>query len=100
MNNSAYDKLSDVGKAAVDANTGMKWALIAGQGFDASDDRGYPQVLESGTIHQIPEAERAEWEAAAERAKELYFTELEDKGLPGRETYAAIQGFVSECEAL
>jgi len=100
MNNNAYERLSDAGKAAVDENTGMKWALIAGQGFDASDARGYPIAAENGTIHQIPESERAEWEAAAERAKELYFAELEGKGLPGRETYAAIQGYVTECEAM
>ena len=37
MNKNAYDRLSDAGKAAVDENTGMKWALIAGKGFDDSD---------------------------------------------------------------
>ncbi|MEO0991142.1 MAG: TRAP transporter substrate-binding protein [Pseudomonadota bacterium] len=100
MNQSAYDRLSDAGKAAVDENSGMKWARIAGKGFDDSDARGYPIAEANGQIYQIPEAERAEWEAAAERAKELYFAELEGKGLPGRETYAAIQGYVAECEGL
>lgn len=98
MNQRAYDRLSDAGKAAVDENTGMKWALIAGKGFDDSDARAYPGIAETTSIYQIPEGERAEWEAAAERAKEIYLGELEAKGLPGNETYSAIQGYVSDCE--
>lgn len=100
MNKGAYDRLSESGKAAVDENTGMKWALIAGKGFDDGDARAYPGVAESGEIYQIPESERAEWEAAAARAKEIYLSELDGKGLPGTETYTAIQGYVSECEAM
>ena len=100
MNNNAYDRLSDAGKKAVDENTGMKWARIAGKGFDDSDARGYPIAQENSTIHQIPDSERAEWDAAAERAKEIYLSELDGKGLPGTETYAAIEGFVSECEGI
>ncbi len=99
MNKNAYDSLSDAGKAAVDENIGMKWALAAGKGFDDSDARAYPGVAESGEIYQIPESERAEWEAAAERAKEIYLAELDGNGLPGTETYNAIVGFVSDCEA-
>ncbi|MEM1386640.1 MAG: TRAP transporter substrate-binding protein [Pseudomonadota bacterium] len=100
MNQAAYDRLSDAGKKAVDENTGMKWALVAGKGFDASDARAYPKIESSGEIYQIPEAELAEWQAAADRATALYLAELDEAGLPGTETYEAIQGFVSECEVM
>ncbi len=97
MNKDAYERLSDAGKKAIDENSGMKWALIAGKGFDDSDTRNYPIVVENSEVHQIPDSERAEWDAAAERVKEIYLSELEAKGLPGEETYAAIQGYVAEC---
>lgn len=100
MNTGAYERLSDAGKAAVDANTGMKWALVAGKGFDDSDARAYPKIAGSSEIYQIPEAEQAEWNAAAERATEIYLAELDEKGLPGRETYEAVQGYVAECESM
>lgn len=99
MNQRKYDSLSDEGKAAIDANSGMDWALTAGRGFDASDARGYPIAEASGEIYQIPDAERTEWDAAAERAKEIYLNELDSNGLPGTETYEAVQGYVAECEA-
>lgn len=98
MNSNAYDNLSDAGKAAVDANTGMKWALVAGKGYDNGDAAAYPTIESGSEIYQIPESEQAEWDAAAARATEIYLAELEGKGLPGKETYASVQGFVAECK--
>ena len=53
MNQAKYDSLSDAGKAAIDENTGMKWALIAGKGFDDSDARGYPIAQENLSLIHI-----------------------------------------------
>ena len=100
MNKRAYENLSEAGKAAIDANTGMKWALVAGKGFDKSDADAYPKIAASSEIYQIPESEQAEWNAAADRATEIYLAELEGKGLPGKETYEAVKGFVSECQGM
>ncbi|MFK7903406.1 MAG: hypothetical protein AB8B49_11260, partial [Nitratireductor sp.] len=100
MNKATYEKLSSKAKAAIDANTGMKWALAAGKGFDASDAKAYPKIASASNIYQIPESEQAEWNNAAKRAKEIYLSELDGKGLPGTKTYEAIQGFVSECETM
>ncbi|GMG83295.1 TRAP transporter substrate-binding protein [Paralimibaculum aggregatum] len=99
MNKARYEALPAEAKAAIDANTGMKWARIAGAGFDAGDARGETVTRESGTVHEIAGEERAEWEAAAARLTETYLTQLEEAGLPGRETYAAVQGYVAECRA-
>ena len=99
MNKSLYEGLPEEAKAAIDANSGMEWSLVAGRGYDAADEVALAEIGQNSTIHEIPEAERAEWEAAAERAREIYLEELEAAGLPGREVYEQFKGFVAECEA-
>jgi TRAP-type C4-dicarboxylate transport system substrate-binding protein len=99
MNKAAYERLPDELKAAIDANSGMKWALVAGRGFDAADVSGRERTLETGTLHQIEGSERAEWQAAVERAAAAYIAELDGQGLPGTATYEAAKGFVAECKA-
>jgi len=99
MNKSLYEGLSDEAKAAIDANSGMDWALAAGRGYDAADEVALAEIRETSTVHEIPEAERGEWEAAAERAREIYLDELEAAGLPGREVYEQFEGYVAECES-
>jgi hypothetical protein len=81
----------------IDAHSGMDWALAAGRGFDEGDVEGRAITEENGTVHRIPEAERADWEAAAERATERYIAELDAQGLPGSETLAAVKGHVAAC---
>ncbi|MEL6264711.1 MAG: C4-dicarboxylate ABC transporter substrate-binding protein, partial [Pseudomonadota bacterium] len=68
-------------------------------GYDEGDVDGRARTLESGTLHAIEGAERAEWEAAATRTTEAYLAELEARGLPGRAVYAAVQDHVRACEA-
>jgi len=99
MNKARYEALPDDLKAVIDAQTGMDWALVAGRGFDHGDVSGRAVSAQTGTIHEIPEAERADWEAAAARTTERYLAALEEQGLPGRETYAAVEGYVAECRA-
>ncbi|MEL6267741.1 MAG: TRAP transporter substrate-binding protein, partial [Pseudomonadota bacterium] len=84
MNRARYEALPGDLKAAIDANSGMDWALAAGRGYDQGDIDGRARTLESGTLHAIEGAERAEWEAAATRTTEAYLAELEARGLPGR----------------
>jgi TRAP-type C4-dicarboxylate transport system substrate-binding protein len=97
MNSRTYEGLSPERKAAIDAESGMKWALEAGRGYDRGDVAGRERTLASGTLHEIDGAERAEWEAAAARATERYLAELDAQGLPGTETYEAVEGHVAEC---
>jgi len=99
MNRRAYDALPADLKAAIDAESGMKWALAAGRGYDAGDLRGRAQTLETGAVHRIDGAERARWEAAAARAREAYLAELDAAGLPGTETHAAVTRHVAACRA-
>ncbi|MGY6709244.1 MAG: TRAP transporter substrate-binding protein [Rhizobiaceae bacterium] len=99
MNKSLYEGLPEEAKAAIDANSGMEWSLVAGRGYDSADEVALAEIGQNSTIHEIPEAERGEWEAAAERAREIYLEELEAAGLPGREVYEQFRGYVAECEA-
>ncbi|MEW5423232.1 TRAP transporter substrate-binding protein [Amorphus sp. 3PC139-8] len=99
MNKAKYEALSDEAKAAIDENSGMKWSLIAGQGYDAADAEAIEMLKTDSEIYEIPEDELAEWEAAAERAKEIYLEELDSKGLPGTETYEKVEEYVAQCEA-
>lgn len=99
MNKGAYERLPEDLKAVVDANSGMKWALIAGRGYDAGDVTGREKTLASGTLHQIEGDERAAWQAAADRAAAAYIASLDAQGLPGTATHEAVKGYVAECKA-
>ena len=99
MNKDKYEALSDAQKAAIDANSGMDWALAAGRGFDSGDAAALPKIEANSSIHDIPEAELPEWEAAAARATEIYLNELDEKGLPGTATYEQLKEHVAACEA-
>jgi TRAP-type C4-dicarboxylate transport system substrate-binding protein len=99
MNKGAYEKLSPDAKKAIDANSGMKWALIAGRGYDKGDADALPKIKQTGKVYQIDPAEKAKWVEAGQRATHAYLTELDDKGLAGTETYEKVKGFVAECKS-
>ncbi|NIR59600.1 MAG: C4-dicarboxylate ABC transporter substrate-binding protein, partial [Gammaproteobacteria bacterium] len=100
MNKATYENLPADLKAVIDDNSGMKWSLVAGRGYDEADKVGIAKIEETGgAIHEIDAGQRAAWEAAAERATQSYLDELEEMGLPGRETYAQIEDYVAECRA-
>lgn len=99
MNKAKYESLSPEAKAAVDANSGMDWAVTAGRGYDEAGAEVLAGLRESSTVIELDEAERAKWSEAAQAASDAYIASLDAQGLPGTETYAAVQGYVSECEA-
>ncbi len=95
MNKNAYARLPEDLRAVIDAHSGRDWALAAGRGYDRGDVDGRAATLTSGDLQSIED--RAAWEAAAERARERYLSDLEERGLPARQTYAALQGYVADC---
>ncbi|MGF1445405.1 MAG: TRAP transporter substrate-binding protein [Pikeienuella sp.] len=99
MSAERYAGLSAPLQAAIDAQSGMAWARAAGRGFDAGDRRGLEVARASGNLHEIAGEERAAWEAAAAQVTENTLARMEASGLPARETYAAVQRYVSACEA-
>lgn len=99
MNKKTYNKLPPAMKKAIDDNSGMKWAITAGRGFDAGDFDALPKIQKSGTMHQINPAEKEKWVTAGERATKAYIDELNKKGLPGTETYERFKSYVSNCKS-
>jgi TRAP-type C4-dicarboxylate transport system substrate-binding protein len=99
MNKAKYEALSPEMKAAVDANSGMEWSVTAGRGYDEAGAKVLAGLRETSTVIELTEEERATWDNVAKQASENYIAELDAQGLPGTETYAAVQGYVSACEA-
>ncbi len=99
MNKQTYENLPADLKKAIDENSGMKWALIAGEGYDKGDADALPIIRKTGTIHQIDPAEKPKWEEAGKRATKAYLDELDAKGLPGTKTYEQIKKYIAECKA-
>lgn len=98
MNKKAYENLPADLKKVVDANSGMKWALIAGRGYDKGDTDALPKIKKTGTIHHIDSADIVKWVDAGVRATKSYLAELDSKGLPGTETYEKFKSYVGECK--
>lgn len=99
MNKDKYESLSPEVKAAVDANSGMKWAVTAGRGYDEAGAKVLEGLKETSTVIELDEEERAKWEAVTAETSESYIRQLDDMGLPGTETFEAVKGYVAECEA-
>ncbi len=100
MNKEAYENLSPENKQIIDNNSGMRWARIAGAGFDNNTEASKLQALESGTLNVLSVDERQAWANAAAGVTDDYIAELEAGGLPARDVYAAAQGFVEVCRTL
>lgn len=100
MNKGAYESLPADLKKVVDDNSGMKWALAAGRGYDAGDVVGKTKSLASGTLLALADGEGAAWAKAAATAAEEYLAELEGRGLPARKVYDQAKAYAQECKAL
>ncbi|SEQ60256.1 TRAP transporter substrate-binding protein [Thalassovita taeanensis] len=98
MNKAKYEALSPEAKAAVDANSGMKWAVTAGKGYDDAGAETLARLETESTVIRLEDAERAHWDEAAQKATDSYISYLDEQGLPGTATYAAVKGYVTECE--
>lgn len=98
MNKAKYEGLSPEAKAAIDANSGMDWAVTAGRGYDEAGAKVLAELRETSNVIELSEEERAAWGEAAQKASDAYIAELDGMGLPGTDTYAAVQGYVSSCE--
>ena len=100
MNKARYEALPPEVKRAVDENSGMKWAMIAGKGFDKADKVSLEAVSRTSEILEISDMDRPAFEAAAQRATEIYLLELDAAGLPGTKTYNAVKNYVAECSLM
>ncbi|OBA00233.1 TRAP transporter substrate-binding protein [Halomonas sp. G11] len=91
MNQRAYDSLTPEQQAVINDNAGMKWAENAGEVFDRLDVEGKQEAVDAGhTIREIDNPlDHPDWQKPLRDGIESYLTELEERGLPGREVYDA-----------
>lgn len=99
MNQRTYDRLSPEQKAAIDANTGMKWADNAGEVFNELDRKGKKEAAEAG--HEILEIdnplENPDWSGPLKAGIKDYLNKVEERGLPARKVYQAALDARSSC---
>jgi TRAP-type C4-dicarboxylate transport system substrate-binding protein len=99
MNQRAYDSLAPEQQAVINNNAGMKWAENAGEVFDRLDVEGKQEAADAGhTIREIDDPlDHPDWQKPLKDGIESYLTELEERGLPGREVYDAALDASESC---
>lgn len=84
MNKAKYDGLPPDLKAAIDKNSGMKFAELAGNMWDDAGALILDMVKKRGnTITTISTDEKAKWVKATEPVIEAWVKQAKDKGLDG-----------------
>ncbi|WP_106475764.1 TRAP transporter substrate-binding protein [Phytohalomonas tamaricis] len=101
MNERAYQRLPDNLKKVIDDNSGMKWALKAGEVFDSVDLAGRKEAQAKGEDDHIltiadPLNDPA-WGPPLKQATDKYLNDLEKKRLPAREVYQQAQAAREKC---
>lgn len=92
MNKEAYDGLPDNLKAVIDKNSGMQWAVNAGRGYDEADKKALVKIRQKGgQVNTLEDSEREAWLSVANEVSRQYIASLDEKGLPGTETYELVQ---------
>ncbi|WP_165857524.1 TRAP transporter substrate-binding protein [Marinobacter sp. JSM 1782161] len=83
MNQRSYDRLSPEQKAAIDANSGMKWADKAGAVFNGLDKAGKQAAKDAGHTIKVVEnpLDDPQWQAPLKKGIEDYLSGLEERGL-------------------
>jgi len=100
MNKRTYERLPDDLKQVIDDNSGMKWSLTAGKGFDTADVIGLEKVkAKGGIVSQLPEAEKAKLQKMAAKTSRDYISNLDNKGLPATQTLKQIKQYITQCRA-
>lgn len=99
MNKDLYESLSAEDKAVIDANSGMKWASIAGRVFDDMDVVGRQQAVDAGHTITVIEGgvENAAWKGPIENARTTYLNDVAERNLPAMEVYQQALSIGEQC---
>src|SRR5262245_6551984 len=98
MNKAKYDGLPADLKAAIDKNSGMKFAELAGNMWDDAGKTVFEMVkARSGnTIGSISEDEKAKWVKATEPVIDNWVKQVKDKGLDGAKLLEQARALVAK----
>ena len=97
MNKAKYDGLPADLKAAIDKNSGMKFAELAGNMWDDAGALVLERVKKRGnTISAISEEEKAKWIKATAPVIDGWIKQVKDKGLDGAKMVEEARALVAK----
>ncbi|ALM53837.1 TRAP transporter substrate-binding protein [Halomonas huangheensis] len=102
MNQRIWESLSPEQQAAIDANSGMRWAGQSGEVFHSIDQQGRQEAEDAGhTIRVVDDPlNDPEWSAPLQQGIDEYLAGLEERGLDqARDVYNAALAARDSCAA-
>jgi TRAP-type C4-dicarboxylate transport system substrate-binding protein len=97
MNKAKYESLAPDLKAAIDKNSGMAFADLAGNMWDTEAVRVRKMVADRGnTITVLDDAEKARWVKATEPVYAAWIEQAKGKGLDGAKLVAEAKDLVAK----
>ncbi len=100
MNKTRYDGLPEDLRATIDRNSGMAFAELAGNMWDAEAIRVRDMVEKRGNkITIIAEGEKARWIKATESVYPAWIDQVKDKGLDGAKLIEVVRALVAKHDA-
>lgn len=97
MNKAKYDGLPPDLKAALDKNSGMVFARLAGNMWDDAGALVLERVKKRGnTIITITEEEKAKWVKACEPVRTAWIAQVKEKGLDGNKLIEQAKALVAK----
>ena len=94
MNKAKYDSLSDQNKAAIDANSGLKFSIFAG-GTQADADGPAREIAVENGNNIITVSDTAEWQELVAPIYDSWVADLQGKGLDGQALIDRAKGLMS-----
>src|SRR5262245_4879311 len=97
MNKAKYEGLPPDLKAAIDTNSGMKFAELAGNMWDDAGALVLERVKKRGnTVITITEEEKAKWVTACAPVTEAWIKQVKEKGLDGNNLIQQAKALVAK----
>jgi TRAP-type C4-dicarboxylate transport system substrate-binding protein len=97
MNMNTWNKLDARQKKAVELSTGKSFAKVYGARWDAVADPGREIARKKGNeIITLSAAETARWAAASRGAHEAWMSDMDGKGLDGKQMFADLLALVKK----
>jgi TRAP-type C4-dicarboxylate transport system substrate-binding protein len=100
MNRERYESLPADLRAIIDANSGLELSVFAGgEQTDADGPARQIAVDRGNNIITIPEAQVAEWRAAAQPVYDAWVADMATKGIDGQALIDEARRLMAECAA-
>ena len=96
MNKARYDGLPADLKKVIDANSGADLSASIGAAFALKADVEGKKLTKGNTTNVIPKAELVQWKAVGQKVSDAWVTEMDGKGLKGKELLDAARALIQQ----